>query len=181
MPTLAFLAAVGIALIALLCVADATLERSSPVIPTSDRIGLPERWHSGTIQILTSAPAPAPDITSPPVIAAQPKPGPDFLKIGPAARAARAEAPPKNRRVARSDSTKSLGRQIFYFGSIGRRDGTRQEAFLSKPDRNEIAARLRKLPGDFLFALINATAILVIVAAILALAIMVRIDNLAEE
>lgn len=108
MPTLAFLAAVGIALIALLCVADATLERSSPVIPTSDRIGLPERWHSGTIQILTSAPAPAPDITSPPVIAAQPKPGPDFLKIGPAARAARAEAPPKNRRVTRSTQQNRL-------------------------------------------------------------------------
>ncbi len=50
---------------------------------------------------------------------------------------------------------------------------------MSKPDRNEIAARLRRLPGDFLFALINATAILVIIAAILALAVMVRIDNLA--
>ena len=100
MPALAFLAAVGIALIALLCVADATLERSSPVIPTSERVGLPERWHPDTVQILTSAPAPAPDMTSPPVLAAQPKPEPDVLeKIGPAARAARAEAPPKNRRV----------------------------------------------------------------------------------
>ena len=100
MPALAFLAAVGIALIALLCVADATLERSSPVITTSDRVGLPERWHPDTVQILTSPPAPAPDMTSPPVIAAQPKPEPDVLeKIGPAARAARAEAPPKNRRV----------------------------------------------------------------------------------
>jgi hypothetical protein len=100
MPALAFLAAVGIALIALLCVADATLERSSPVITTSDRVGLPERWHPDTVQILTSPPAPAPDMTSPPVLAAQPKPEPDVLeKIGPAARAARAEAPPKNRRV----------------------------------------------------------------------------------
>ena len=100
MPALTFLAAVGIALIALLCVADATLERSSPVIRTSDRVGLPGRWHPDTIQILTSAPAPAPDITSPPVLAAQPKPEPDVLeKIGPAARAARAEAPPKKRRA----------------------------------------------------------------------------------
>ena len=100
MPALAFLAVVGFALIALLCVADATLERSSPVIPTSERVGLPERWHPDTVQILTSAPAPAPDMTSPPVLAAQPKPEPDVLeKIGPAARAARAEAPPKNRRV----------------------------------------------------------------------------------
>jgi len=50
---------------------------------------------------------------------------------------------------------------------------------LSKPDRNEIYARLRRLPADFLLALTNATAILVIVAAILALIVMVRIDNLA--
>jgi hypothetical protein len=60
-----------------------------------------------------------------------------------------------------------------------RRDGPRLEAFLSKSDRNEIYARLRRLPADFLLALTNATAILVIVAAILALIVMVRIDNLA--
>jgi hypothetical protein len=50
---------------------------------------------------------------------------------------------------------------------------------LSKPHRNEISARLRRLPVEFLLALTNATAILVIVAAILALVVMVRIDNLA--
>ena len=50
---------------------------------------------------------------------------------------------------------------------------------MSEPDRNEISARLRRLPADFLLALINATSILVIVAAILALVAMVRIDNLA--
>ncbi len=50
---------------------------------------------------------------------------------------------------------------------------------MSKPHRNEISARLRRLPVDFLLALINATAILVIVAAILALMVMVRIDNFA--
>ena len=60
-------------------------------------------------------------------------------------------------------------------------DGTRQEAFLSEPNRNKISARLRRLPVDFLLALINATAILVIVAAILALVAMVRIDNFAER
>jgi hypothetical protein len=60
-----------------------------------------------------------------------------------------------------------------------RRDGTREEAFLSEPHRNEIFARLRKLPAQFLLALINATAILVIVAAVLALVTMVRIDNFA--
>jgi len=51
---------------------------------------------------------------------------------------------------------------------------------LSEPDRNEmISARLRRLPAEFLLALINATAILVIVAAILALVAMVSIDNFA--
>ena len=100
MPVLACLGVVGFVLVTLLFVADATLERSSPVIVTSDRIGLPERWHSDTIRTLTTAPAPAPDMTSPAVRAAQPKPEPDILdKIGPAARAARAEAPPKNSRV----------------------------------------------------------------------------------
>ena len=100
MPVLAYLGVVGFVLVALLFAADATLERSSPVIVTSDRIGLPERWHSDTIQTLTTAPAPAPDMTSPAVRVAQPKPEPDILdKIGPAARAARAEAPPKNNRL----------------------------------------------------------------------------------
>ena len=100
MPVLAYFEVVGFVLAALLFVADATLERSSPVVVASDRIGLPERWHSDTIQTLTTAPAPAPDMTSPAVRAAQPKPEPDILdKIGPAARAARAEAPPKNNRL----------------------------------------------------------------------------------
>ncbi len=48
---------------------------------------------------------------------------------------------------------------------------------MSEPNRNKLSGRLRRLPVDFLLALINATAILVIVAAILALVAMVRIDN----
>jgi hypothetical protein len=50
---------------------------------------------------------------------------------------------------------------------------------LSEPDRNGISAKLRRLPREFLLALINGTAILVIVAAILVLVAMVRIDNFA--
>ena len=50
---------------------------------------------------------------------------------------------------------------------------------MSESDRNEIYARLRRLPVDFLLALTNATAILVIVAAILSLVVMVHIDSLA--
>ena len=98
MPVLAFFAVVGFVLIALLFVADATLERNSSVIVTSERIGLPERWHPDTIQTLTTTPAP--DMTSQAVLTAQPKSEPKALeKIKPAARAARAEAPPENNRV----------------------------------------------------------------------------------
>ena len=50
---------------------------------------------------------------------------------------------------------------------------------MSEPDRNGTSARLRRLPTEFLLALINATAILVIAAAILALVAMARIGNFA--
>jgi hypothetical protein len=87
MPVLAFLAVVGFALMALLFVADATLEKGSPAIVTSDRIGLPESRHGDTIQTLITTPAPAPDMTSPAVLAAQPKSAPE---------------PPKNNHGTRS-------------------------------------------------------------------------------
>ena len=80
MPVLAFLAVVGFVLIALLFVADATLEKGSPAIVTSDRIGLPESRHPDTIQTLTTTSAPAPDMTSPAVLAAQPKSEPEAPK-----------------------------------------------------------------------------------------------------
>jgi len=100
MPALTFLAVAGLALIALLFVADATLEPGSPVIVTSQRSGLPQPRRPDAIQTLTAAPAPAPDMTSQAVLAAQPKSVPDALaKIGSVARTARAEAPPKDKRV----------------------------------------------------------------------------------
>jgi hypothetical protein len=96
MPALAFLAVVGLALIALLFVADATLESGSPAIVTSDRVGLPEPWRPNTAGVLNTTPAPAPNMSAQAVLAAQP---PDALaKIDPAARAARAEAPSKKKR-----------------------------------------------------------------------------------
>ena len=91
MPALAFLAAAGLALLALLFVADATLKRGSPPIATSSRVGLPDRWRSDAIQVLTSPPAPMPDMTSPTVLSAQPK-------IAPAASQAQAEAPTETTR-----------------------------------------------------------------------------------
>ncbi len=50
---------------------------------------------------------------------------------------------------------------------------------MSEPNQNNLSARLRRLPVNFLLALINATTILVIVAAILVLVAMVRIDSFA--
>jgi len=52
---------------------------------------------------------------------------------------------------------------------------------VTEPDRNGIAARLWRLPGQLLLALINATAILVIVAAVVALVAIARIDRFAEN
>jgi hypothetical protein len=50
---------------------------------------------------------------------------------------------------------------------------------MGEPDRNGISARLWRLPGQLLLALINTTAILVIAAAILALVAIARIDHFA--
>jgi len=91
MPALAFLAVVGLVLVALLFVADATLESGSPLIVTSTRVGLPEPWHPNTAGTLTTTPASAPDMSSKAVLSAQPSEA--LAKIDPAARAARAEAP----------------------------------------------------------------------------------------
>ena len=101
MPALAFLAVAGLGLIALLLFADATLEKSdSPVIATSQRSGLPESpSRSDRINILTTAPAPEPDMTLQAVRDAQPRPEHgDPVKIHPEARAARAEASPPDTR-----------------------------------------------------------------------------------
>ena len=52
---------------------------------------------------------------------------------------------------------------------------------MAEPERNGISARLWKLPWQLLLALVNATAILVIVAAIFALVAIARIDHFAEN
>jgi hypothetical protein len=52
---------------------------------------------------------------------------------------------------------------------------------LSTPDQNEAFARLARLPKDFLLALINATAILTIIAALLALVAVERVHNFAGQ
>jgi hypothetical protein len=97
MPVFAFFAVIGSVLFALLFIADATLENSSPAIITSQRTGLPApRYDSANaVKTLTTAPAPAPDMTSQAVLTAQPKSTSDALaNIEPAAREVRAESAP---------------------------------------------------------------------------------------
>ena len=94
MPGLVFLAAVGLAIVVLLFVADAKLENVSPIV-TSDRIGLPEPWHPAAVETPVE-PAPASDAAFGAVL--NPGQAPEArLKIEPSARAARAQAPPKKR------------------------------------------------------------------------------------
>jgi hypothetical protein len=104
MPALAFLAMAGLVLTALLFVVDLKLEKSgSPAIVTSQRIGLPEPQYHNAGRTLTSTPAPAPDMTSQAVLAAQPKSESEHqAKIPTEVRAARAEAPPKKVRAEAS-------------------------------------------------------------------------------
>ena len=100
MPALAFLAVAGAVLVALLFVASATLEPSSPPIVTSDRIGLPEPWHSDDIQSFATTPATAPDTTSQ---AVQPQSAPDPAKIESRARRGLRRRP--RRSLSRSSPT----------------------------------------------------------------------------
>jgi len=105
MPALTFLAVVGLVLIGLLFVADATLENGPPPIVTSERTGLPKPWRPEGVKTLTTAPAPAPDMTSEAIVSAQPKAVHEPTgKVSAAARAARAEAFPRHTRFATPDA-----------------------------------------------------------------------------
>ena len=109
MPILVYFAIIGSVLVALLFVADSTLEKnvSSPIV-TSQRTGLPApRYHNANAaKVPTTVPAPAPDMTSQDVRAAQPKSAPDALpKIESEAREARAEARHNRRQVEVAKNT----------------------------------------------------------------------------
>jgi hypothetical protein len=92
------------------------LEKGTRAVVTSDRVGLPKPWHPDSIQTLAAAPAPAPDMMSPLVLAAAPKvqSAPEVVaKVVAAARAARVEATHKKKRVThrqpRDDYRQSYG------------------------------------------------------------------------
>ena len=101
MPIFTYFAVVSSVLIALLFVVNPMLEKGTRAVVTSDRVGLPKPWHPNSIQTLAAAPAPAPDMMSPLVPAAGPKAqsAPEVAKVDPVARAAKAEATPKKKRV----------------------------------------------------------------------------------
>lgn len=73
MPIFTYVAVVGSVLIALLFVVNPMLEKGTRAVVTSDRVGLPKPWHPDSMQTLAAATAPAPDMTSPLVLAAAPK------------------------------------------------------------------------------------------------------------
>ena len=107
MPALAFLASVGLALVAMLFAANAMLPDSGPVIVVSERIGLPEPWHPALDPTSPPAlaPIPVPEMTAQRVISTEPMAEAEGYAIKPAARTARAEAPPKReKRVARQST-----------------------------------------------------------------------------
>jgi hypothetical protein len=106
MPALAFLPSVGLVLVAMLFAANAMLPDNGPVIVVSERIGLPESWHPAPdpTSPSTFAPIPEPEMTSQAVIST-PVSEAEGHAIKPAARTARAEAPPKKeKRVARQST-----------------------------------------------------------------------------
>ncbi len=74
MPIFSYFVGVGSVLVALLFVADATLEkRARPVVTTSSLYGLPKPWQPDPTQTLAAAAAPAPDMSSAAVLPAMPK------------------------------------------------------------------------------------------------------------
>ncbi len=94
MPILSYFAVVGSVLVALLFVADATLEKSGPLPFNNESVGLPKPWQPDTkSSILTATSAPEPDMASA-AVAPQP-PTPQSAAMPAAVAAAKAEAVPE--------------------------------------------------------------------------------------
>lgn len=93
MPIFSYFAVVGSVLLALLFLTG-TPEKGAPVVATSNQTGLPKPWRP--------EPTPSPAVAS----FVQPDPEPAVkepaAKVEPAERTARAEAPPKKKRVVRT-------------------------------------------------------------------------------
>ena len=134
MPILSYFAVVGSVLVALLFVADATLEKSGPLPFNNESVGLPKPWQPDTKgSILTATSAPEPDMTSAAVRAATP-PAPQAAAVPAAAAAAKAEAvaertakaepaPRKPKRVAARKQPRPDGDRRNYAWSRNGGDG----------------------------------------------------------
>src|SRR5262245_23351251 len=91
MPALTFLAVVGLVFIASLFFSDAALEKLAQATVANDPYG--------PIQTVVAVSAPAPDMTSQAVLAAQPQAPPELDVQAQIERAARAEARPTKKRL----------------------------------------------------------------------------------
>ena len=112
MPIFTYFAVVGSVMIALLFVVDPMLEKGTRAVV----YGLEKPWRPDPKQVLAAVPAPAPDMTSPLVLAAQPKAQsvPEVLaKVEPAALAARAEAPKKKRVTGRQPPVDNRQKHVW--------------------------------------------------------------------
>jgi hypothetical protein len=132
MPILSYFAVMGSVLVALLFVADATMEKSGPLPFNNESVGLPPAWRADHVEsktaILAATPAPEPDMTSEAVRAAAP---PDAVVVAAAKteaapeRMAKLEAPKKPKRVAhrqlppRDDFRQSYAWSRNDFGPFG--------------------------------------------------------------
>jgi hypothetical protein len=122
MPIFSYFAVIGSVLVALLFVADATLEKSGPLPFNNESVGLPKPWHPEPhSSILTGTPAPEPDMTSAAVRAATPPPA-KTAEIPAAAAAAQAEAvpaPKKPKRTARKQPRPNGGWRDYAWSRNG--------------------------------------------------------------
>jgi hypothetical protein len=109
MPILKYFGFVGAALVALLFVANATLEKGPSPVQTSSLYGLPKPWKPDPTQTLTATSAPEPDMSSDAVLAAAPKAEPARQPTV----AVAVEAPKKKKHVAVTRRPVNDGRQIF--------------------------------------------------------------------
>jgi pyruvate/2-oxoglutarate dehydrogenase complex dihydrolipoamide acyltransferase (E2) component len=130
MPILSYFAVVGSVLVALLFVADATLDKSGPLPFNNESIGLPKPWHpEPKSSILTAGLAVEPDMTSAAIRAAAPPASPSAVAAPAAAAvpAPAAKAEPRPQRTAKAEPASKKQKRIAR--RLPRPDGGRNYAW----------------------------------------------------
>jgi hypothetical protein len=122
MPIFSYFAVIGSVLVALLFVADATLEKSGPLPFNNESVGLPKPWQpEPTRSNLTATPVPEPDMSSAAVHAAV-APVAKVAEMPAAAATAQAEAVPaakKPKRAARKPGRPDGDRRNYAWSRDG--------------------------------------------------------------